>query len=137
MGLLIASDYQVLLDGPIKLGQRGEFKEQFQWFVPKGFLFATQRRDAAVLSFNIRTENAAEVRVEAIGSGPTVILSGTPLAQGLTRTYQETFDLAGIVNDSGNSIGTPIGSLLIEFSVKEGPATFSDIVVHSKIAFNE
>lgn len=134
--LLIASDYQVLRDSEITLGEGAKRRAQFQWFVPEHFLFGTERRDAAVLSFNIRTPDFAKLTVKAIGNGPTTILNGTGFAEGFTRTYQEAFDLAGIVSETGDVIGTPIGSLLIEFSVEDGPAVLSDIVIHSKIAFD-
>jgi len=134
MSLSIVSDYQVLRDGSVTLGEGTAFQEQYQWFVHDDFLFTnTNRQDWAVLTFNIRVRKDAELTVEAVGSGPTTILNGTSFSKGFTRTYQEAFNLTQIVIDTNKTIGTPIGSMLFNFSVEKGIAVISDVVLHYKI----
>ena len=128
---IIASDYQVLRDGDIRLND-GD-REQFSFRVQDGFLYSTALRNHGVLTFNIRPVNTGSLTVKAIGSGPTTIMNHVTFSKSHTRMHQEAFNLDKIVSDTNQSIGTPIGSLLIEFQADDGPLILSDIVVHYKV----
>ena len=131
MVTIIGSDYQVLRDAEIRL-EDGE-KEQFQFKVPNAFHYPSAVRNHGLLGFNIRPAEAGRLTVKAIGSGPTTVMSNRSFSKSHTRMHQEAFDLDAIVSATNNGIGQPIGFLLIEFSVRDGPLILSDIVIHYKI----
>lgn len=132
MPMIIASDYQVLRDGEVRLDD-GD-KVQYPFVVPDAFHYSTALRNHGVLNFNIRPTNTGRLRVQAIGGGPTMIMNRIRFTKSHTRMHQEAFNLDAIVSATGDQIGTPIGSLLIEFRVEDGPITLSDIVLHYKVA---
>lgn len=127
------SDYQVLRDGSVTLGAGNEASEQYTFVVPDNFAFIGGRRNRAVLTFKLRPQEDARLTVEAIATGPATIVNNAFFSQSHTRTYQEAFGLAEMISATNQSIGTPIGSLLIEFKVRDGPITISDVVLHHKV----
>ncbi len=132
MPTLIASDYQVLRDGDLRLDDGDS--EQFSFDMQNAFHYSNALRNHGLLTFNIRPANAGRLTVRAIGSGPEVIMNRRSFSQSHTRMHQEAFDLDAIVSATSQSIGQTIGSLRIEFRAEDGPLHLSDIVIHYKIA---
>lgn len=128
---IIASDYQVLRDGDLRLDD-GE-SAQFPFDMQNAFHYSTALRNHGVLTLNIRPANSGRLSASAIGSGPTTIMNRRTFSKSHTRMHQETFDLDAIVSATNNSIGQPIGALLIDFRAEDGPLVLSDIVIHYKI----
>lgn len=136
MSLISVADFQVLRDSPFRLGDGEARSQRLNWLRPDPFLLAPVPGDLALLSFNIRARDTADLTVEVIGAGPTTILKGAAFAEDFNRSFQEAFDLRQIVVESGALIGSQVGNLLFEFSVTRGLATISDVVVHYKIGLD-
>jgi len=128
---IIASDYQVLRDGELRL-EDGQTR-QFPFVIQNAFHYSTALRNHAVLTLNIRPVDTGRLTVRAVGVGSGTIMNRATFSRSHTRMYQEAFNLDGIVAQANQSIGEPIGTLLIEFRAEEGPLTLSDIVIHYKI----
>ena len=128
---ILASDYQVLRDSDLRLDD-GE-SHQLSFHMQNAFHYSTALRNHGVLTFNIRPAESGRLTVRAIGSGPATIMNRTRFSKSHTRLYQEAFNLDAIVSATNDSIGQPIGSLLIEFRAEDGPLILSDIVIHYKI----
>ncbi len=128
---IIASDYQVLRDSELRLND-GE-RQQLSFDMQNAFHYSTALRNHGLLTFNIRPAASGRLTVGAIGSGPTSIMNRRTFSKSHTRMHQEAFNLDAIVSATNDSIGEPIGSLLIEFRAEDGPLILSDIVIHYKI----
>jgi hypothetical protein len=128
---IIASDYQVLRDGNLRLDD-GD-RHQLTFDMQNAFHYSTALRDHGLLTFNIRPAESGRLTVVAIGSGPVTIMNRTSFSKSHTRMHQEAFNLDAIVAATSDSIGEPIGSLQIEFRAEDGPLNLSDIVIHYKI----
>lgn len=131
MVTIVGSDYQVLRDGELRLDD-GESR-QLPFKVQNAFFYSSAIRNHGLLAFNIRPAQSGRLTVTAIGSGPATVMSNRTFSKSHTRMHQETFDLDAIVSATNASIGQSIGSLLIEFGVRDGPLILSDIVIHYKI----
>lgn len=131
MTTLVGSNYQVLRDTELRL-EDGE-SQQLRFKVPNAFFYSSAMRNHGLLAFNIRPADTGRLTVTAIGSGPATVMSQRLFSKSHTRMHQEAFDLDAIVAATNTSIGDPIGSLMIEFAVTDGPLILSDIVVHYKI----
>ena len=128
---IIASDYQVLRDGELRLDD-GE-RHRLDFDMQNAFHYSTALRNHGLLTFNIRPAESGQLTVRAIGSGPSTIMNRTTFSKSHTRMHQEAFNLDAIVAATSDSIGEPIGTLGIEFQGKDGPLILSDIVIHYKI----
>lgn len=128
---IIASDYQVLRDGELRLDD-GE-SQQLEFDIQNAFHYSTALRNHGLLTFNIRPAESGRLTVRAVGSGPATIMNRRTFSQSHTRMHQEAFNLDAIVSATNQSIGQPIGALLIEFRAQDGPLILSDIVIHYKI----
>lgn len=128
---IIASDYQVLRDGGLRLDDGDSHPLTFD--MQNAFHYSTALRNHGVLTFNIRPAQAGRLTVRAIGSGPVTIINRALFSKSHTRMHQEAFNLDAIVAATSDSIGEPIGTLNIEFSAEDGPLILSDIVIHYKI----
>jgi len=128
---IIASDYQVLHDGELRIDD-GE-RHRLRFVMQNAFHYSASSLNHGLLAFNIRPAGTGKLTVRAIGSGPEVVMSNRTFSKSHTRMHQEAFDLDAIVAATNHSIGEPIGSLLIEFQGKDGPLILSDIVIHYKI----
>ena len=128
---IIASDYQVLQDGELRLDD-GE-RHQLEFDMQNAFHYSTALRNHGLLTFNIRPAESGRLTVVAIGSGPTTIMNKRTFSKSHTRMHQEAFNLDAIVSATSDSIGQTIGSLRMEFRAEDGPLILSDVVVHYKI----
>ena len=131
MPTIIASDYQVLRDSELRLDD-GE-RHQLEFDIQNAFHYSTALRNHGLLTFNIRPAESGRLTALAIGSGPVTIMNRRSFSKSHTRLHQEAFNLDAIVSATSDSIGQPIGSLLIEFRAEDGPLILSDIVIHYKI----
>lgn len=129
---IIASDYQVLRDGELRL-EDGE-RHQLEFDMQNAFHYSTAQRNHGLLTFNIRPAGSGRLTVVAIGSGPVTIMNRRTFSQSHTRMHQEAFNLDAIVAATSDSIGQTIGTLRMEFRAEDGPLILSDIVIHYKIA---
>lgn len=127
---VILSDYQVLRDGELRL-EDGD-RRQLTFDMQEGFLFSTALRNHGVMTFKIRPAETGRLTVRAIATGPATLINRARFNKSHTRVYQEAFNLDGIVAQTNDSIGQPIGSLLFEFEGEDGPLILSDIVLHYK-----
>jgi hypothetical protein len=128
---IIASDYQVLRDGELRL-EDGESK-QLSFHLQNAFHYSNALRNHGVLNFNIRPANGGRLTVRVNGNGPSTIINRRYFSESHTRMHQEAFDLDAIVAAQFQSAGMDIGSFPIEFRAEDGPLFLSDIVIHYKV----
>lgn len=128
---IIASDYQVLRDGELRL--EDSERHQLQFDMQNAFHYSNAQRNHGLLTFNIRPAGSGRLTVVAIGSGPVTIMNRRTFSQSHTRMHQEAFNLDAIVAATSDSIGQTIGTLRMEFRAEDGPLILSDIVIHYKI----
>ena len=128
---IIASDYQVLRDGELRMND-GDIKT-FPFHIQNAFHFSGALRNHGVISFNIRPANSGRLTVRVNSNGPSTIINRRFFSASHTRMHQEAFDLDAIVAAQFDSAGTNIGSFPIEFRAEDGPLILSDIVLHYKI----
>jgi hypothetical protein len=128
---IIASDYQVLRDGELRLGD-GE-SQQLSFYLQNAFHYSTALRNHGVLNFNIRPANGGRLTVRVNGSGPSTIINRRYYSESHTRMHQEAFNLDAIVAAQLQATGSDLGSFPIEFRAEDGPLILSDIVIHYKV----
>ena len=131
MANIVASDYQVLRDGELRMND-GDTKS-FPFHIQNAFHYSTALRNHGVLTFNIRPANSGRLTVQVNGSAPASIINRRTFSKSHTRMHQEAFNLDAIVAAQFEATGTNIGCFPIEFRAEEGPLILSDIVLHYKV----